>query len=105
MRNIKDITPKELTTGITGHYVHGAQLTLGYVEIAAGSVLPQHSHVHEQITYIIEGQLDMVIGGKDCSLKAGMFYVIPSNVLHGAIAPVDCKVIDVFNPVREDYRQ
>lgn len=105
MQNIKDIKPKELVSGITGHYVHGAQLTLGYVEIEAGSILPQHSHVHEQITYILEGQLDMVIGGKNCSLTAGMYYVIPSNVPHGAVAPVHCKVIDVFNPVREDYRQ
>jgi quercetin dioxygenase-like cupin family protein len=104
MPDIKDIKVKEVVPGILGHYAHGAGLTLGYVEVAAGSILPQHSHVHEQITYIIEGQLDMVIGGKDCSLKAGMYYVIPSNVPHGATAPVDCKVIDVFNPVREDYR-
>ena len=104
MPQIKDIKPKELVPGITGHYAHGTQMTLGYVAIKAGSNLPAHHHVHEQITYIIEGQLDMVIGGKPVSLTAGMYYVIPSNISHSAIAPVDCKVIDVFNPVREDYQ-
>ena len=103
MQHIKNLIPKELVAGIDGYYVHGTNMTLGYVEIKAGSDLPQHHHVHEQITYIIEGQLDMVIGGKDCSLTAGMYYVIPSNVPHGAIAVTDCKVIDVFSPVREDY--
>ena len=103
MELIKNQFPKELAPGLTGYYAHGKNLTLGYVEIKAGSDLPSHRHQHEQITYIIEGQLDMIIGGKSCSLTEGMYYVIPSNVLHGAVAVTDCKVIDVFNPVREDY--
>lgn len=104
MQHIKDIPSKQLSAGINGHYAHGDSMTLGYVEIIAGSILAEHRHVHEQITYIIEGQLDMVIGGKACSLTAGMYHVIPSNTLHSAIAKTDCKVIDVFNPVREDYK-
>jgi quercetin dioxygenase-like cupin family protein len=104
MQHIKDIPVKLLVNGIAGHYVHGDQMTLGYIEIEAGAILPEHHHVHEQITYILEGQLDMVIGGKPCPLKAGMYYVIPSNVPHSAVARVNCKVIDVFNPVREDYK-
>ena len=67
--------------------------------------MPEHRHINEQITYIIEGQLDMTIGGKFCPLTAGMYYVIPSNVPHSAFAKTHCKVIDVFHPVREDYKQ
>ena len=104
MQLLKDITPKYLAPGLTGYYAHGTNMTLGLVEIKAGSNLPLHHHPHEQITYILEGQLDMTIGGEYCPLTAGMYYVIPSNVPHGAIAITDCKVIDVFNPVREDYR-
>lgn len=104
MSLIKNIPPKELVAGITGHYAHGSSLTFGYVEIKAGSDLPAHQHVHEQITYLIEGQLDMLIGGKPYSLTAGMYHVIPPNTPHSAIARTDCKAIDVFCPVREDYR-
>lgn len=104
MQSIKDIKPKELVAGISGHYAHGAALTLGYVEIKEGAILPEHYHPHEQITFIMEGQLDMTIGGKFIPLTAGMYYVIPSNVPHSAIAKTDCKAIDVFNPVREDYK-
>ena len=104
MQKINDLTPKELAPGLTGYYAHGTNMTLGLVEIKAGSNLPMHSHPHEQITYILEGQLDMIIDGKEYKLTAGMYYVIPSNVQHGAVAVTDCKVIDVFNPVREDYR-
>lgn len=105
MQHLKDIQPKELAPGLTGYYAHGTNMTLGLVEIKAGSNLPAHQHVHEQITYILEGQLDMTIGGELCILTAGMYYVIPSNVVHGAVARTDCKVIDVFNPVREDYKR
>ncbi len=104
MKHIKDIAPKELVAGIEGYYAHGNELTFGYVEIKAGSNLPAHHHVHEQITYIIEGQLDMMIGGEPYSLTPGMYHVIPSNMPHSAIAVTDCKAIDVFNPVREDYK-
>jgi quercetin dioxygenase-like cupin family protein len=104
MENIKSIKPKEVVPGITGHYAHGANLTFGYVEVKKGAVLQEHHHVHEQITYILEGQLDMIIGGVSCPLKAGMYHIIPSNMPHSATAPVDCKAIDVFNPVREDYK-
>jgi quercetin dioxygenase-like cupin family protein len=104
MQNIQDIKPKELVAGITGHYAHGESMTFGYVKIKAGSNLPAHQHVHEQITFIVEGELDMTIGGKFYPLKAGMYHVIPSNVQHSAIARVDCIAIDVFSPVREDYK-
>ncbi|MEO6611771.1 MAG: cupin domain-containing protein [Chitinophagaceae bacterium] len=103
MSSIKNIPPKELAPGITGYYTHGSSMSFGYVELAPGSSVPMHQHVHEQITYIIEGELDMVIGGEECPLKAGMYHVIPSNTPHSAIARTACKVIDAFSPLREDY--
>lgn len=80
-------------------------MTLGYVELEAGSSIPLHSHPQEQITYLIEGELDMLIGGEPCLLTAGMYHVIGSDVPHSAVAKTACKVIDTFCPVREDYRQ
>jgi quercetin dioxygenase-like cupin family protein len=100
---IKEQKPRELAPGLTGYYTHGERMTLGLVEIEAGSSLAEHKHPHEQITYIIEGQLDMMIGGVNYSLTAGMCHVIPSDTLHSAIAVTKVSLIDVFNPVREDY--
>ena len=104
MDNIKNIIPKELASGITGHYAHGDKVTFGYIELKKGSSVPLRHHIHEQITYMLEGQLDMVIGGVSYSLTAGMYHVIQSNTPHSAVAITDCKVIDVFGPVREDYK-
>jgi len=46
----------------------------------------------------------MVIGDENCLMTAGMYHVIGSNIPHSAIAKTDCKVIDAFSPVREDYK-
>lgn len=104
MQLITAIPAKQLMPGITGHYAHGENMTFGFVELKAGSQVPMHHHVHEQTTYIIEGQLDMEIDGQAYPLTTGMYHVIPSNTPHAAIARTDCKVIDVFSPVREDYK-
>jgi quercetin dioxygenase-like cupin family protein len=104
MALIKNLKPRQLAKGILGYYAHGNKSSFGYVELEKGSCVPMHKHINEQITYIIEGQLDMVIGGVACSLTEGMYHVIPSNVLHSAEAITDCKVIDAFSPAREDYK-
>lgn len=101
---IKNIAPKLLAPGITGHYAHGQSMSFGYVKLEKGSSVPMHKHIHEQITYILEGELDMVIGGEACLLTTGMHHVIPSNTLHSAVAITKCTVIDVFSPAREEYK-
>ena len=104
MQQIKDIKQKQLMEGIIGHYAHGENMSFGLVEIAEGTIMPIHQHVHEQITYMLEGQLDMDIDGVVYSLTSGSYHVIPSNVWHGASAKTACKLIDVFSPVREEYK-
>jgi quercetin dioxygenase-like cupin family protein len=104
MNNILDIAAKVLAKGISGRYVHGEKLSFGLVNIEKGSVLGLHHHPHEQITYMLEGEMEMEIGGKKLLLKKGNYSVIPANIPHSAIAFSDCTVIDVFSPVRDDYR-
>ena len=105
MQQITSIPHRTLSHGIIGHYVHGDKSTLGLVILEKGSSVPAHQHPQEQITYILEGSLQMVIDGKDCLLEQGMYYVIPSNIVHSAVALTDCRLIDVFSPVREDYKE
>ena len=104
MQHLNDIPVKELFPGFNFKLVHGAQSTLSFVDIKKGSILPEHQHVHEQVTYVVEGQLDMIIGGEKYILTPGMTHVIPSSTPHSAIAITDVKVMDFFSPARDDYR-
>ena len=84
---------------------------VAHVYLKAGCVVPQHHHVNEQVTYILEGALRLWVGDKVDSqndadgilVKAGEVLVIPSNVPHRAIAVEDTLDLDVFAPPRADW--
>ena len=101
---ISEIALRELAKGIRGRYFHTESITVGYVDIDKGAILPAHSHFHEQTTEVTKGQLEMTIGGVTQVLEPGVITLIPSNVVHSARALTNCKVVDIFNPVREDYK-
>ena len=64
----------------------------------------RHSHVNEQVVNGIEGTFEMTVGGELVIVGPGEILVIPSNVKHSGKAITDCKILDVFYPVREDYK-
>ncbi len=102
--SISDLDEKEIIKGFFGKMVHTGRLTVAHFRIEKGSTLPEHHHVHEQVTNIVSGELEMTVGGETKVCKAGDVVVIPSDVPHSARALTDCRVIDVFQPAREDYR-
>ena len=102
--NISEIEQKEIMPGFNGRFIHGESFTLAFWKIEAGSILPEHAHVHEQSTEVIEGELEVTIDGITKVYKPGMVAIIPSNIVHKGRALTHCKVTDVFCPVREDYK-
>jgi len=96
---------KEIFGGtVRGHYAHRDRMTVGEVHLNANTTVPMHSHPHEQATYILEGEFEFTIGDKTTVLKPGMAALIPGNTLHGGKTLTACRVLDVFAPVREDYK-
>lgn len=91
--------------GVQSAMEHSVQSTFGCVTLHAGVTAPIHSHPHEQWTYVLEGEMEFTLDGETQLLLPGMSAFIPSNILHGAVAVTACKVIDVFTPAREDYRE
>jgi len=85
------------------HISEPRNFSVSSVENQSWSIL-KHSHLHEQITLILEGEMEMVIGGEKYLLTAGATHAIPSYTPHSAYAVTDCKVIDSFAPARDDYR-
>jgi quercetin dioxygenase-like cupin family protein len=100
---LKEIQPKEVFPGFVGRFIHTALTTHAYWEIAAGSALPVHHHVHEQIVNVLEGEFELVLDGVPHRLTPGTVLAIPSNVPHAGRAITPCKILDVFSPKREDY--
>jgi quercetin dioxygenase-like cupin family protein len=104
LHNITDINSKEMFPGYTGRFIHTSSMTFAYWDVKAGSAIPEHSHIHEQVAHVLEGKFQLTVDGNLLELVPGQMATIPSNVKHSGIAITDCKLLDVFSPVREDYR-
>jgi quercetin dioxygenase-like cupin family protein len=50
------------------------------------------------------GSFELTIDGETLELEAGSVVIIPPNAVHSGRARTGCYVMDVFYPVREDYR-
>ena len=104
MIELESLPVKDVIPGFHGRFVHTQHATLGFWEIDKGSVLPVHSHLHEQITEVREGEFELTFSGQTKIYTPGMIAVIPPYVEHSGTALTDCRLLDIFTPVREDYK-
>jgi quercetin dioxygenase-like cupin family protein len=87
----------------------GDRMLLVEVAVAAGAVVPQHNHPHEQVGYVARGRFEFTLGDSTDpvsrkTLVAGDGYAIPGGLPHSVLALEDSVAVDVFSPVREEYR-
>lgn len=73
------------------------------VHFEQGAVGTLHNHPHVQITSIESGQFEVEVDGVKKILNAGDAFHIPSNAKHGVVCLEAGVLIDVFNPMREDF--
>ncbi|MDW5266373.1 MULTISPECIES: cupin domain-containing protein [Acidobacteriaceae] len=64
----------------------------------------RHSHLHHQLVYVISGALRVEVGEEAFDVLAGDSFTVNGGVEHQASALEASEVLDVFTPVREDYR-
>ncbi len=101
---IAHIPEREIAAGITARFLHTENNTLAFVELEKDALLPAHNHVHEQTTRVMKGRLEITVNGKKQMLEEGAIITIDSYAEHSARAITPCTVMDVFYPVREDYK-
>jgi quercetin dioxygenase-like cupin family protein len=103
-RNLASVPVREQMPGMKGQFLHSASMTLVYWDMEEGAGLPRHSHPHEQVVNMLEGELELVVDGTPHRLKPGDVLAIPGNAPHSGRALTRCRILDVFHPIREDYR-
>ena len=101
--NLKDIEQRELIPGYKVRFIHSKNMTFAYWDIEEGAPLPEHSHPHEQVATMIEGEFELTVESETKRVQKGDVAVIPPNAKHSGKAITDCKILDVFYPIREDY--
>lgn len=81
----------------------GERTSLSEFSLDKGSVIPKHSHPHEQTGYVISGRMLFTIADERFEAGPGDSWNIPGNVEHDVEVLEDTVVIEVFSPAREDY--
>jgi len=96
---------RSIFPGVNIHTCAGDQMMLSLVEFEAGAVVEWHSHPHEQMGMLLEGELEFWVGDEHAVARPGDMWRIPGGVPHKVVAgDRQAKALDVFHPVREDYR-
>ena len=103
--DLKETVKKQLAPGVNLNLAWGDKLMLSVVELEPGSTVPMHSHPHEQAGIVLEGEFDLTIGGETKRVRKGDMYIIPGGVEHAVFTgAVRAIALDIFHPVREDYK-
>ena len=91
--------------GVDIYTTAGDQVMLSLVEFEPHAVVEEHSHPHEQMGYMLQGEATFTVGGETRLVRAGEMWRIPGGVKHKVVAGSEpVRALDVFYPVREDYR-
>jgi len=104
--NWQEMPVEELNSDIGRRFVSGEKMMIAHIYLKKGAVVPLHSHHNEQVSYILEGALKLVLGEdqtEEFTVAAGELLVIPPNVPHSAEALEDTIDLDIFSPPRQDW--
>jgi len=103
---VSAFTPAQIWKGVVARPLHADRLTIGFVDIDPGVLVPEHRHDNEQVGFVQRGSVTMTIAGQARELRVGETYSIAGGVPHSAKAGADgASVVDVFAPVREDWKK
>jgi quercetin dioxygenase-like cupin family protein len=86
-------------------FIHSENMTVAFNVLKKGAIVPEHAHLHETIDYVLEGRLDLKIGEHTTRMEAGTVARVPSHIPHSAYAVTDCRVVNIFYPAREDFKE
>ncbi|NIJ53418.1 cupin domain-containing protein [Dyadobacter arcticus] len=99
-----DIPWEELGGGLKRKIMaYDENLMMVKVAFEQGGIGALHSHYHTQMSYIESGNFEITIGERKERLTKGDAYHIPPHAIHGALCLEPGILVDIFNPLREDF--
>jgi quercetin dioxygenase-like cupin family protein len=93
-------TPAALA-GITAAVAQGERLSAALFTLAAGAVVPEHTHDNEEFGQVLRGSLELRWADQVKVLVAGDAFILPAGVPHGARAlDEECELLECYAPPR-----
>lgn len=101
-----EATPVEMLPGLIRRTLAwGEKAMICEFMAEEGVVIPEHSHPHEQVGYVLSGRVEFSVGGETFVANTGDSYALPGHTPHAAHFLAPTTLIEVFSPVREAYQR
>ena len=101
--NLDHCESREVIPGYNAVFLHSENLTLAYWTITAGAEMPEHSHEHEQIANLLEGEFELEVDGEKQFLRPGMVALIQAQHPHWTLPQSLCarcrEILQATRPV------
>jgi quercetin dioxygenase-like cupin family protein len=98
-----EIPTEQLNPSFARQALHSERMTIAYLHLTRGGVVPEHHHENEQISMVLEGKLKFIAAGKEYIIAKGEVLQIPPHLPHRVEVLEDSVVFDLFAPVRADW--
>ncbi|MBI3954073.1 MAG: cupin domain-containing protein [Chloroflexi bacterium] len=96
---------KQLLPGVRIRTFWGDKVLLSLVDLAPDAEVPPHTHPHEQAGMVLEGEATMMVGDETRAVRAGDIYIVPGGAVHAVKNGASrARFLDIFSPVREEYK-
>ena len=94
---------QKITEMISCKFVTGERQMMAQIYLKTGALVPMHSHESEQMMYVLQGALRVLVGGNEITIREGDVLHIPSWIDHQAEALQDTFGLSVFSPIRQNW--
>jgi quercetin dioxygenase-like cupin family protein len=91
----------ERRPGWRGRHFHSPSMTFAHWEFDAGSDIHEHFHPQEEVWEVVEGELEVTVGGVTEVARPGVVAIVPPNVPHAVRALTDGRAIVIDYPLRD----
>jgi quercetin dioxygenase-like cupin family protein len=102
-----EIKPQPIAPGRSRYLAHTDHLMMVVIDFVDGPSAapdPPHSHPHEQISYVVSGEVLFFLDGVPTRLGPGDIYTVPPDVPHAIqLLTPSVRLVDTFHPLREDF--
>ena len=91
----------ERKPGWRGRYFQSPSMTFAHYQLDAGASIHAHSHIQEEVWHVLEGELDVTVGGETRRAGPGVVAINPPDIPHTVTAVSDGRATVVDYPLRE----
>ena len=102
-----DVVYESISEGRTRYLAHTDHLMMAVIDFHDGPTDapdPPHSHPHEQVSYVVAGEIIFFLSNEETRLGPGDIFTVPPDIPHSVrLLTQHVRLVDTFHPIREDF--